>query len=87
MAQKYGFLIHNNRVIQQAISQMLTPLFDCGFSESGYGFRPNRSVHDAVKKVREYIGQGYKYAVDIDLSKFFDMVNHDILIQRLSLRV
>ncbi len=72
-----------DRVIQQAIAQVLTPVFDPGFSESSYGFRPNRSAHDAVRKVREYIRQGYKYAVDIDLSKFFDMVNHDLLIQKL----
>jgi len=76
-----------DRVIQQSIAQMLTPVFDPGFSESSYGFRPNRSAHDAVRKVMEYIRQGYKYAVDIDLSKFFDMVNHDLLMQRLSLRV
>ncbi len=72
-----------DRVIQQAIAQMLTPVFDPGFSESSYGFRPNLSAHDAVRKVREYIRQGYKYAVDIDLSKFFDMVNHDLLMQKL----
>ncbi len=72
-----------DRVIQQAIAQILTPVFDPGFSGSSYGFRLNRSAHDAVRKVREYIRQGYKYAVDIDLSKFFDMVNHDLLMQKL----
>ncbi len=76
-----------DRVIQQAIAQVLTPVFDPLFSALSYGFRPNRSAHDAVKKVREYIKQGYKYAVDIDLSKFFDMVNHDLLMQRLSRRI
>jgi RNA-directed DNA polymerase len=76
-----------DRVIQQAIAQVLTPLFDPTFSESSYGFRPNRSAHDAVRKVRQYIKQGYKYAVDIDLSKFFDRVNHDLLMQRLSRRI
>lgn len=73
-----------DRVIQQTIAQVLTPIFDPGFSESSYGFRPKRSAHDAVRKVREYIKQGYKYAVDIDVSKFFDTVNHDLLMQRLS---
>ena len=76
-----------DRVVQQSIAQAFTPVFDPEFSESSYGFRPNRSAHDAVRKVREYIRQGYKYTVDIDLSKFFDMVNHDLLMQRLSLRV
>ena len=60
-----------DRVIQQAIAQELTPIFDPGFSETSYGFRPGRSAHDAVNKVREYISQGYKIAVDMDLSKFF----------------
>ena len=72
-----------DRVIQQGISQVLTPNFDPSFSDSSYGFRPNRSAHDAVRKVREYIKEGYKVAVDIDLSKFFDTVNHDLLMQRL----
>ncbi len=72
-----------DRVIQQAIAQVLTPVFDPMFSDSSYGFRPNRSAHYAVKKVLKYIKQGYTYAVDIDLSKFFDIVNHDLLMQRL----
>ncbi len=76
-----------DRVIQQAIAQVLTPLFDPTFSDSSYGFRPNRSAHDAARKVREHIKQGYKYAVDIDLSKFFDRVNHDLLMQRLRRRI
>jgi len=64
-----------DRVIQQAIAQELTPIFDPEFSESSYGFRPGRSAHDAVRKVREYIAEGYKMAVDMDLSKFFDRVS------------
>lgn len=76
-----------DRVIQQAIAQVLTPVFDPIFSDSSYGFRPNRSAHYAVKKVLKYIKQGYRYAVDIDLSKFFDMVNHDLLMQRLVRRI
>jgi len=76
-----------DRLIQQAVAQMLTPCFDPYFSELSYGFRPGRSAHDAVKKVREYICQGYKIAVDMDLSKFFDRVNHDVLMHRVAKRI
>jgi RNA-directed DNA polymerase len=76
-----------DRVIQQAIAQVLTPIFDPGFSESSYGFRPGRSAHDAVYKVREYIKEGYKIAVDMDLSKFFDTVNHDVLMNRVARQI
>jgi RNA-directed DNA polymerase len=76
-----------DRVIQQAIAQVLGPMFDPGFSESSYGFRPGRSAHHAVYKVREYISQGYKVAVDMDLSKFFDTVNHDVLMHRVARKV
>jgi RNA-directed DNA polymerase len=75
------------RVIQQAIAQVLSPIFDPYFSDSSYGFRPGRSAHDAVKQVKAYIAQGHKVAVDIDLSKFFDTVNHDILMHRVARRV
>ncbi len=68
-----------DRLIQQSIAQVLTPIFDPGFSESSFGFRPRRSAKDAVRQVREYIRQGYRIAVDIDLAKFFDTVNHDLL--------
>jgi len=73
-----------DRVIQQAIAQVLNPIFDPLFAETSYGFRPNRSAHDAVKQVRTYIQQGYRIAVDVDLSKFFDTVNHDVLMHRLA---
>jgi RNA-directed DNA polymerase len=76
-----------DRVIQQAIAQVLGPMFDPGFSETSYGFRPGRSAHDAVNKVREYICEGYRVAVDMDLSKFFDTVNHDVLMQRVARKV
>ncbi len=76
-----------DRVIQQAIAQVLTPIFDPGFSESSYGFRPGRSAHDAVQRVREYIAEGYKVAVDMDLSKFFDTVNHDVLMHRVARKI
>ncbi len=74
----------NDRVIQQAITQCLQPIIDPDFSGHSYGFRPNRSAHQAVKAVREGIKQGYGYAVDIDLSKFFDNVDHDLLMNRVS---
>ena len=77
----------SDRVIQQAITQVLVPIFDPHFSESSYGYRPGRSAHQAVKKVVELINQGYRYAVDIDLAKFFDNVNWDVLMSRVSRRV
>jgi RNA-directed DNA polymerase len=82
-----GIPVVMDRVIQQAICQVLTPVFDPHFSESSFGFRPNRSAHQAVKKVLKLIQRGYAYAVDIDLEKFFDMVNHDVLMSRVSRRV
>jgi len=69
-----------DRVIQQAITQVLSPIFEETFSDNSFGFRPGRSAHDAVKKCQEYINQGYKWVVDIDLQAYFDTVNHDILI-------
>jgi len=82
-----GIPIVLDRVIQQAIAQVLVPIFDPGFSESSFGFRPGRSALDAVRKVREYIREGYRTAVDLDLSKFFDTVNHDVLMHRVARRV
>ena len=76
-----------DRVIQQAIAQVLMPIFDPGFSESSFGFRPGRCAHDAVYKVQDYIKQGYRVAVDMDLAKFFDTVNHDVLMNRVSRKV
>ena len=76
-----------DRVIQQAICQVLSPVFDPHFSESSFGFRPNRSAHQAVKKVLKDIQRGYAYAVDIDLEKFFDTVDHDVLMSRVSRRI
>ena len=66
-----------DRFLQQAIAQILTDIFDPEFSHNSYGFRPGKSAKDAVLKAREYINQGYKYVVDIDLEKFFDKVNLD----------
>jgi RNA-directed DNA polymerase len=76
-----------DRVIQQAIYQVMMPIFDPDFSEFSYGFRPGRSAHDAVRKVREYIRQRYRIAVDMDLSKFFDRVNHDVLMHRVDRKI
>lgn len=69
-----------DRVIQQAIAQVLNPIFEEKFSDNSYGFRPNRSAHQAIRKCKEYMDKGYRWAVDIDLEKYFDTVNHDKLI-------
>jgi RNA-directed DNA polymerase len=71
-----------DRLIQQALLQVLTPIFDPTFSDFSFGFRPGRSAHEAVKVAREYIEAGYDWVVDIDLAKFFDQVNHDKLMVR-----
>lgn len=76
-----------DRLIQQALTQVLTPIFDPDFSPYSYGFRPGKRGHDAVRQAREYIQQGYKVVVDIDLSKFFDRVNHDILMAKVARKV
>jgi len=76
-----------DRLIQQAMYQVMMPIFDPDFSEFSYGFRPGRSAHDAVRKVREYIREGYRIAVDMDLSKFFDRVNHDVLMHRVARKI
>lgn len=73
-----------DRVIQQAIMQVLSPLYDDSFSETSYGFRPKRSAHDALKKSMEYANEGYTYVVDMDLEKFFDVVNQSKMIEILS---
>jgi group II intron reverse transcriptase/maturase len=73
-----------DRVIQQAISQVLQPLYEPQFSRSSYGFRPHRSAHDALLKCGEYISDGYVFTVDMDLEKFFDTVSHSKLIEILS---
>ncbi len=76
-----------DRLIQQAISQVLTPIFDPGFSESSFGFRPGRSAHGAAKRVQQIIRQRHEYCVDVDLSKFFDRVQHDVLMNRVGRKV
>ena len=76
-----------DRLIQQAIHQVLSPLFEPHFSESSYGFRPQRSAHQAVLKARQYVREGRRWLVDLDLEKFFDRVNHDTLMSRLARRI
>ena len=73
-----------DRLIQQAIAQVLSRIYDPMFSEHSYGFRPNRSAHDAVRKAKGYIRDGYRWVVDMDLEKFFDRVNHDRLMNTLA---
>src|SRR6266566_1268601 len=76
-----------DRLIQQALHQVLSPIFEPDFSESSYGFRPHRSAQQAVVKAREYVRAGRRWVVDIDLEKFFDRVNHDIMMSRLARRI
>jgi RNA-directed DNA polymerase len=82
--RKLGVPCVVDRVIQQAILQVLTPMFEPKFSESSFGSRPKRSAHGAIRQVKSIIKAGYRYAVDLDLEKFFDTVNHDVLMSRLA---
>lgn len=85
--RKLGIPTVIDRLIQQALNQILTPIFEPTFSDSSYGFRPNRSAHQAVDKACDYIRQGKRWVVDIDLEKFFDKVNHDVLMERIRRRI
>ena len=76
-----------DHLVQQAIAQVLEPILDPTFSGSSFGFRPRRSAHDALRQARSYVADGYEIVVDMDLEKFFDRVNHDILMARLARRV
>ena len=76
-----------DRMIQQALHQALTPIFDPTFSEDSYGFRPGRSTHDAVLRAKEHIEAGHRWVVDLDLEEFFDTVHHDVLMARVARRV
>jgi RNA-directed DNA polymerase len=76
-----------DRLVQQAILLVLQPIFEEGFSDSSFGFRPKRSAHQAVKKAQEYVRAGHRIVVDMDLEKFFDRVNHDILMVKLAKRI
>ncbi len=85
--RKLGIPTVLDRLIQQAICQILTPLFDPSFSDNSYGFRLGHSAHDAVLKAREYQQEGKRWVVDMDLKQFFDEVDHDILMSRIGRRV
>ena len=85
--RKLGIPTVTDRLVQQAISQVLTPVFDPEFSESSYGFRPGRSAHGAVNRAREYQQTGKRWVVDLDLKQFFDEVDHDILMVRLGRKI
>jgi RNA-directed DNA polymerase len=76
-----------DRMIQQALLQVLTPIFDPTFSDDSYGFRPGRSAHGAVLRAQEHMAAGHRWVVDLDLEKFFDRVNHDILMSRVARQV
>lgn len=85
--RKLGIPTVIDRLIQQAIHQVMEPFFDKDFSESSYGFRSGRGAHQAILKAREYVNEGHRWVVDIDLEKFFDRVNHDILMARVARKV
>lgn len=85
--RELGIPTVTDRLIQQALLQVLQPLLDPGFSEASYGFRPNRRALDAVCRAQQYVQAGYRTVVDIDLEKFFDRVNHDVLMDRLGKRI
>lgn len=76
-----------DRFIQQAVQQVLQRRWDQTFSDSSYGFRPNRSAHQAVERARQFIREGHSFVVDLDLEKFFDQVNHDVLMSRIARRI
>ena len=76
-----------DRLIQQALHQVLQPIFEPTFSEASYGFRPGRNAHQALRQAREYVAQGKRWVVDMDLEKFFDRVNHDLLMSKLAAKM
>ena len=85
--RELGIPTVTDRLIQQALLQVLQPLIDPTFSEFSYGFRPDRSAHDAVLQAQRYAQDGFRVVADVDLEKFFDRVNHDILMDRLASRI
>lgn len=76
-----------DRMIQQAVMQVLQPIFEPTFSDNSFGFRPGRSAHGAVLRAQQYVNEGFEWVVDLDLEKFFDRVNHDVLMARVARRV
>ncbi len=85
--RELGIPTVTDRLIQQALLQVLQPIIDPTFSEHSYGFRPGRSAHDAVRQAQRHVQAGHRVVVDVDLEKFFDRVNHDILMDRLAKRI
>src|SRR6201988_27081 len=85
--RKLGIPTVLDRFIQQAVMQVLQSRWDRTFSKHSYGFRPGRSAHQAVEQAQQYIAEGYRWVVDLDLEKFFDRVNHDKLMARIAKRV
>jgi RNA-directed DNA polymerase len=85
--RQLGIPTVTDRIIQQAIAQVLTPIFDPEFSDNSFGFRPGRNGQQAVKQVQGIIKEGHRFAVDVDLAKFFDRVNHDVLMSLLGRKV
>ena len=83
--RKLGIPTVTDRIIQQAISQQLIPIYEPKFSEGSFGYRPGRSAKDAVQKIKEYAEQGYTRAVVLDLSKYFDTLNHELLVNKTQL--
>ncbi|HFV9915909.1 TPA: reverse transcriptase domain-containing protein [Salmonella enterica subsp. diarizonae serovar 61:l,v:z35] len=85
--RQLGIPTATDRFIQQAVMQVLQSQWDPTFSDNSYGFRPGRPAHQAVKRARTYVDEGLHWVVDIDLEKFFDRVNHDVLMSRVAKRV
>jgi RNA-directed DNA polymerase len=85
--RQLGIPTVTDRLIQQALHQVMSPIFEKGFSEHSYGFRPGRSAHQAVEASRKYVAEGKRWVVDMDLEKFFDRVNHDILMSRVAWKI
>lgn len=76
-----------DRLIQQAMLQVLSPIYDPTFSDGSYGFRPGRSTHQAIRAARQHMAAGHRWVMDMDLEKFFDRVNHDVLMARVMRKV
>ena len=76
-----------DRLIQQALHQVLQPMFEPTFADASYGFRPGRNAHQALRQARQYVAQGKRWVVDMDLEKFFDRVNHDLLMSKLAVKI
>ena len=85
--RELGIPTVTDRLIQQALLQVLQPLLDPTFSDHSYGFRPGRRAHDAVLQAQRHVQEGWQVVVDVDLEKFFDRVNHDVLMDRLAKRI